>query len=154
MAHTPYKNRKKEENFQRKRRLNPFTRAISTSVLNLLTPILIILVIVISSSCSGSGGAETQSSQAEITELAVTINGTDYPITFEADRTSTVSIPAAETIPGKITVKSAVISEKASGLQASDELAVTNNQASITITAEDGTKLSYTLSPQHFAHQK
>ena len=31
-------------------------------------------------------------------------------------------------------------------MQASDELAVTNNQASITITAEDGTTISYTLS--------
>ena len=89
--------------------------------------------------------AAPTSSQAVITELTVTINGSDYPITFDENRSSTVPIPAAETIPSKITVKSAVISEKADGLQASDELAVTNNQASITITAEDGTRVSYTL---------
>ena len=108
----------------------------------LLTPILIILALI--SSCSS--GTETKSSQARITELTVTINGSDYSITFDTDRAFTVSIPASETIPGKITVKSAVISEKASGLQASDELTVTSNQASITITAEDGTTISYTLS--------
>ena len=123
-------------------RPNSETNGIRSLNLCLLTPILIILALI--SSCSSS--TEPQSSQAKITELTVTINGTDYPITFDTDRAFTVSIPIAETIPGKITVKSAAISEKASGLQASDELAVTNNQASITITAEDGTTISYTLS--------
>ena len=123
-------------------RPNSKANGIRSLNLCLLTPILIILALI--SSCSSS--TETESSQAKITELTVTINGTDYPITFDTDRAFTVSIPVAETIPGKITVKSAAISEKASGLQASDELAVTNNQASITITAENGTTISYTLS--------
>ncbi len=115
--------------------------------LSLLKQFTLILFTVISiAACNATENNEAKtSSQAEITELTVTINSIDYPITFDTDRAFTVSIPAIETIPGKITVKSSVISKKASGLQANDELIVTNNQVLITITAEDGTSVNYTL---------
>ncbi len=107
---------------------------------------LILFTAILIAACNVIKNDEVKaSSQAEITELTITINSTDYSITFDTDGAFTVSIPAIETIPGKITVKSAVISEKASGLQANDELIVTNNQVLITITAEDGTSADYTL---------
>ena len=140
MAHTPYKNRRKEENFHRKQPLsNPCLRVNSTGALGLLTPILIIFAVIISSSCSGSGGAETKSSQSEITELTVTINSIDYPITFDENNAATVTIPYVSTLPTEITVKTAAISAKATGLAAGDTLKISSGKADITITAEDGT---------------
>ncbi len=115
--------------------------------LSLLKQFTLILLTAISiAACNVTENNEAKaSSQAEITELTITVNNTDYSITFDTNRAFTVSIPAIETIPSKITVKSAVISKKANGLQANDELIVTNNQVLITITAEDGTSVNYTL---------
>ena len=109
--------------------------------------ILIILAVIISSSCSGdSGGTETKSSQAEITELTVTINSIDYTITFDANNAATVTIPYVSTLPTEIAVKTAAISAKATGLAAGDTLKISSGKAVITVTAEDGTTTAHTLS--------
>ena len=78
--------------------------------------------------------------------MTVTINSIDYPITFEANNAETVTIPYVSTPPTAITVKSADISAKATGLAAGDTLKISSGKADITITAEDGTTTAYTLS--------
>ena len=153
MTHIPNKRQRKEESLNSMYRLRLPARAKSTGnlctqkagrqSLCLLTPILIIFALIISISCSG--GAEPKSSLAEITELTVTINSIDYSITFEANKADTVTIPYGSTLPKEITVKSAAISAKATGLAAGDTLKISSGQAVITITAEDGSTTAYTL---------
>ena len=153
MTHIPNKRQRKEESLNSMYRLRLPARAKSTGnlctqkagrqSLCLLTPILIIFALIISISCSG--GAETKSSLAEITELIVTINSIDYPITFDANKAATVTIPYVSTLPTEIAVKTAAISAKATGLAAGDTLKISSGQAVITITAEDGSTTAYTL---------
>lgn len=91
------------------------------------------------------GGTDPKSDQAELTALTVTIDNTDYAVTFDANQTAKVTIPSGKTIT-EITVKTATLSPKATGLQAKNELKVTAGRVSITITAENGTSsVEYTI---------
>ena len=107
----------------------------------LLTPILVILAVI--SSCSDD--TASKSSQSEITELTVTINSIDYPISFDANNTAAVTIPYVSTLPTEITVTRAAISAKATGLAAGNTLKISSGKADITVTAEDGSSTAYTL---------
>ena len=94
------------------------TRSLS---LWLLTPILIILAVIISSSCSDDTVAK--SSQSEITELTVTINSVStILLPLKQINAATVTIPYGSTMPTEITVTSAAISAKATGLAAGSTL--------------------------------
>ncbi len=115
--------------------------------LSLLKQFTLILFTAISiAACNVTGNNEAKvSSQAEITELTVTINNTDYPVTFDADKVATLTIPYGSTLPTEITVKSAAISARARGIAAGDTLKISSGKADITITAEDGSITVYTL---------
>ncbi len=114
------------------------------SLLKQFTLILFTAISIAACNVTENNEAKT-SSQAEITELTVTINSTDYPITFNKDKTTTVTIPYVSTLPAEITVKSTTISSKASGLATNDTLKISSGKVNITITAEDGSTTVYTL---------
>ena len=86
----------------------------------------------------GNGNEPTKSSKAEISTLTVSVNSNDYDISFDADNTAVLIIPAAETVPGKVQVTAVSLSDGAAGLAVGEELTITEGKAAMTITAEDG----------------
>ena len=94
----------------------------------------------------GNGNDLPENSEAEISALTVSVNGNDYDISFDADNTAVLIIPAAETVPGKVKVAAVSLSDGAAGVAMGEELTITEGEAAITITAEDGsTQEKYTL---------
>ncbi len=94
----------------------------------------------------GNGNDLPKSSNAEIIALTVSVNGNDYDISFDADNTAVLIIPATETIPGKVQVTAVSLSDGATGLAVGKELTITDGKIAMTITAEDGsTQSKYTL---------
>ncbi len=93
-----------------------------------------------------NGNDLPKNSNAKIIALTVSVNGNDYDISFDADNTAVLIIPATETIPGKVQVTAVSLSDWATGLAVGKELTITEGKAAITITAEDGsTQSEYTL---------
>ena len=104
---------------------------------------------------SGNGNEPTKSSKAEISALTVSVNSNDYDISFEADNTAVLIIPAAETVPGKVQVTAVSLSDGATGLAMDEELSITDGKAAMTITAEDGsTQGEYTLAIAQIAAEE
>ncbi len=101
--------------------------------------------------CSG-GNDSNSSSEAQITQLSVTINGKDYDVSF-VNNAAAVAIPSNQTIPQTITVKSAALSAGASGpdgLAAGQPLTLTDGSVRLTITAGDGIATTdYTITVAH-----
>ncbi|MEW8115094.1 MAG: hypothetical protein AB2771_17755, partial [Candidatus Thiodiazotropha endolucinida] len=94
----------------------------------------------------GSSSDAAKNNKAEMAGLRVSINGNDYDISFDADNTAMLIIPAAETVPGKVQVASVSLSDGATGLAMGEELTITDGKTAMTITAEDGsTQGEYTL---------
>ena len=94
----------------------------------------------------GNGNEPTKSNKTEISALTVSVNSNDYVISFDADNTAVLIIPAAETVPGKVQVSAVSLSDGATGLAMGEELSITEGKAAMTITAEDGsTQGEYTL---------
>ena len=91
-------------------------------------------------------------SEAAITELTVSFNGKSYPITFDGNNTFGLKMVLApnEVAPTQFNVDSVTLSDKAQGLKVDDPLSVDNNAVAITITAEDGTQATYTISVSYF----
>ena len=84
--------------------------------------------------------SEAESSEVSITALTLDIGGTDYVIDFGAGTSAKVVLPAGTSIPDIATVTSVTLSTGASGLAQGGSVSIGNNgEASITITAEDGT---------------
>ena len=76
----------------------------------------------------------------------MSVNSNDYVISFDADNTAVLIIPAAETVPGTVQVTAVSLSDGATGLAVGEELSITEGKAAMTITAEDGsTQGKYTL---------
>ena len=90
--------------------------------------------------------AESKSSEANISELTLTIGGKGYQADFSGGTTAMIELPTRGNVPQTVTVASVTLSAGASGLATEDELKVSNNQISITVTAEDGTTVPYTVS--------
>ncbi len=106
--------------------------------------VAIILVFVLAGCIDGSGGSK--SSEAKITVLTLTISGEERVIDFRSGTTAGVELPVDATIPATATVKSVALSPGASGLAQDSTVDIVNNEAKITIIAEDGmTKVSYTV---------
>ena len=102
---------------------------------------------------SKNGAAETKEfaltvhplgSRAEITEFTVTAGSQDYTADFSGTSWK-ILIPNFESFPAQLTVKSIALSAGAVGLKKDDLLPLTNQTASVTITAEDGTEAVYTI---------
>ncbi len=114
---------------------------------------LVVATGVFLASCSGNGNdaAGVPSSEAAITELTVGFDGKSYPITFDGNNTFVLNIVLApnEVAPTQFNVNSVTLSDKATGLTVGVPLLVDNNAVAITITAEDGTQASYTISVSH-----
>ncbi len=87
----------------------------------------------------------TKSSLAETTSLTVTVNSTDYELSFDETNTAMVGVLSSDAIPAQITVKDAVLSEKGAGLANNEVLTLANGSKEIVITAEDGTTATYTI---------
>ena len=83
-------------------------------------------------------------SRAEITELTVTAGSQDYTADFSGTSWK-ILIPNFESFPAQLTVKSIALSAGAIGPEKDDVLPLTNQTASVTITAEDGTEVVYTI---------
>ena len=80
----------------------------------------------------------------EISQLTLTISGTDHTATIKGTKI-TVELPFGSAIPESATVKSVTLSEKATGLATGDLINLNNGAATIPITAEDGTKITYSI---------
>ena len=94
----------------------------------------------------GNGNDPPKNNKAEINALTMSVNGNDYVISFDADNTAVLIIPAAETVPGKAQVSAVSLSDGATGLAMGEELSITDGKTAMTITAEDGsTQGEYTL---------
>ena len=109
---------------------------------------LVVATGVFLASCSGNDAAAVPSSEAAITELTVSFDGKSYPITFDGNNTFGLSLVSASA-PTQFDVNSVTLSDKATGLTVGVPLSVDNNAVAITITAEDGTQASYTISVSH-----
>ncbi|OQX29986.1 MAG: hypothetical protein B0D92_00825 [Spirochaeta sp. LUC14_002_19_P3] len=103
-----------------------------------------LLVLAACNSGTPANGTPAKSSSTDITELIVTVGSTDYTVNFNGTAGS-VFLPMAETVPGSITVKSAALAAGASGLTAAQVLTLSGSNVEISITAEDGTVKTYTL---------
>ena len=89
---------------------------------------------------------EVKVAKAKITALTLTISGEERVIDFRSGTTAGVELPVDATIPATATVKSVALSPGASGLAQGSTVDIVNNEAKITIIAEDGmTKVSYTV---------
>ena len=120
---------------------------IRVSIWNVLRPVLVTGMVVLSAlACdTGSGGGNSKkSSEAKMTALTVTVGDADYTAHISGD-TATVTLPGGTAIPGSVTVKSVTLSAKATGLAANDRLTLTDGRATVTITAEDGATVAYTI---------
>ncbi len=93
-----------------------------------------------------NGNDLPKNSNAKIIALTVSVNGNDYDISFDADNTALLIIPAAETVPGKVRVAAVSLPDGATGLAMGEKLTITDGKIVMTITAEDGsTQSEYTL---------
>ena len=102
-----------------------------------------------------TGDDPPKHSNAEISALTVSVNSNDYDISFNADNTAVLIIPAAETVPGKVQVTAVSLSDGAAGLAMGEELTITEGKAAVTITAEDGsTQREYTLTIAQIAAEE
>ncbi len=111
-----------------------------TIVSTLITSVMLLVI-----NC-GNSNDPTKNNKAGINTLTVSINSNDYDISFDADNTAVLIIPATETIPGKVQVTAVSLSDGATGLAVGKELTITEGKAAMTITAEDGSIQSeYTL---------
>ena len=79
-----------------------------------------------------------------ITGLSVTINGTDYPVTFTGYNEAAISIPQSETIPATLTVKELSLLDGVTGVQVNDTVTISNGTAEITVS-KDGASITYTI---------
>ena len=86
----------------------------------------------------------TQDWGALITGLSVTINSTDYPVTFSGYNAATISIPQGETIPATLTVKELSLLDGVTGVQVNDTVTISNGTAEITVS-KDGASITYTI---------
>ena len=86
----------------------------------------------------------TQDWGALITGLSVTINSTDYPVTFTGYNAAAISIPQSETIPATLTVKELSLLDGVTGGQVDDTVNISNGKAEITVS-KDGVSITYTI---------
>ena len=136
---------------------SPFTggmKAIGNTLCITIMSALITSAMLFVTSC-GNGNDPTKNSKAEISALTVSVNSNDYTISFDADNTAVLIIPAAETVPGMVQVTAVSLSDGATGLAMGEKLIITDGKTAMKITAEDGsTQGEYTLAIAQIAAEE
>ncbi|OQX29850.1 MAG: hypothetical protein B0D92_01730 [Spirochaeta sp. LUC14_002_19_P3] len=79
-----------------------------------------------------------------ISSLTVTANATDYEVSFTGDNAAEITLPAGESIPASLTVKSLTLYEGVTGLALNDSLTLTSGSTEIALT-KDELEYKYTI---------